>query len=169
MTTTDEHFERVVLPALREYVIAEAHLTTSIKTGIATGIDAARDEVMRRARTTAIELHQLADHAANVSNTCGSVDQVRASVQGHCVFLRGSTPVADIELLRDVAEAFKHHTLDRKTATVTGAEAMIAPATGYSVLYYGEGKYGGAEQAVVTRKDGTQRALSYVLQNATDG
>lgn len=40
--------------------------------------------------------------------------------------------------------------------------------TGYSLLHFSEGKYGGIEQVVVTRKDGRQRALSSVLQNATD-
>ena len=36
-------------------------------------------------------------------------------------------------------------------------------------MRYGEGKYGGAEQVVITTKDGDKRALSSVLQNVFDG
>jgi hypothetical protein len=32
-------------------------------------------------------------------------------------------------------------------------------------MRWGEGKYGGAEQVVITTKDGNKRALSSVLQN----
>lgn len=163
-----DHFVRVVLPALQEYLAAEAELSASIESGAAPRITAARDDLMRRARTASIELHQLADYAANLSNPRVTVEALRASVQSHCTFLRGGMAVADIDLLRDVADAFKHHTLDRKSSTVTGKEAVVASAKGYSVLYFGEGKYGGAEQVVVTRKDGAQRALLSILQNATD-
>lgn len=166
--TTNDHFERVVLPALREYVEAERALTAATNVGDTVSIEAAREAVMRRARTAAIELHQTADVEANQSTPPTPVESIRAAVQQHCTFLRDSVTVADIDLLRDVAEAFKHHTLDRKSARVTGADAMIASATGYSVLYFGEGKYGGAEQVIVTRKDGEQRALSSVLQNTAD-
>jgi hypothetical protein len=35
-------------------------------------------------------------------------------------------------------------------------------------MRWGEGKYGGAEQGVITTKDGNKRALSSVLQNVFD-
>jgi hypothetical protein len=35
-------------------------------------------------------------------------------------------------------------------------------------MCWGEGKYGGAEQVVITTKDGNKRALSSVLQNVFD-
>jgi len=35
-------------------------------------------------------------------------------------------------------------------------------------LRYGEGKYGGAEQIIVTRITGERRALSSILQNVFD-
>jgi hypothetical protein len=38
----------------------------------------------------------------------------------------------------------------------------------YRELRYGEGKYGGAEQTIVTRKTGERRALSSILQNVFD-
>lgn len=35
-------------------------------------------------------------------------------------------------------------------------------------MRWGEGKYGGAEQVIVTTRDGAKRALSSVLQNVFD-
>jgi hypothetical protein len=86
-----------------------------------------------------------------------------------CSFCETSAPhVDDVALLRDVADAFKHHKLDRPNATVAGAEAIIMMGTGWGKLRYGEGKWGGTEQVIVERKSGDQRALSSVLQNVHD-
>jgi hypothetical protein len=95
---------------------------------------------------------------------------VRAAVQSHLLFLREplAPHVDDVALLRDVADAFKHHKLDRPNATVAGAEAIIMTGTGWGKLRYGEGKWGGTEQVIVERKSGDQRALSSVLQNVHD-
>ena len=71
-------------------------------------------------------------------------------------------------LLRDTAEAFKHFKLDRASATVADADAWRTVSTGYGVARWGEGKYGGAEQCTVTRKNGDVRAMSSVLQNVFD-
>jgi hypothetical protein len=35
-------------------------------------------------------------------------------------------------------------------------------------MHWGEGKYGGAEQVIITTKNGNKRALSSVLQNVFD-
>jgi len=95
---------------------------------------------------------------------------VRAAVQSHLLFLREprAPHVDDVALLRDVADAFKQHKLDRPNATVAGAEAIIMTGTGWDKLRYGEGKWGGTEQVIVERKSGDQRALSSVLQNVHD-
>ena len=87
---------------------------------------------------------------------------VRAAVQSHLIFLREpkAPHVDDVALLRDVADAFKHHKLDRPRATVDGARAIITVGTGWGKLRLGEGKWGGAEQVIVERKNGDQRALS---------
>lgn len=166
MDPLNEQFEAVVLPALAEYWAAETVLTAALSDGDAAALAAARKLVMRRARTAANELHHFADFAA-VKNGL-PLDVIRSTVAEHCTFLRSTNAVADIGLLRDTADAFKHNHLNRANATVTGSDAVIASATGYSMLYYGEGKYGGAEQVVVTARDKTQRALSSILQNAAD-
>jgi hypothetical protein len=166
MDPINEQFEAIVLPALAEYLEAEAGLTAALKGRDAAALTAARQLVMRRARTAATELHQFADFAAAENNV--TIESIRAAVAAQCTFLRTANAVADIALLRDTAEAFKHHQLNRANATVTGSDAIVASATGYSMLFYGEGKYGGTEQVVVTAKDKTQRALSSILQNAAD-
>jgi hypothetical protein len=129
---------------------------------------------MLAARQAAFELHNMADFvlANPVAPTTGLQDlgALRAAVQSHLIFLREprAPHVDDVALLRDVADAFKHHRLDRPSATVSGSEAVIMTGTGWGKLRYGEGKWGGVEQVVVERKSGEQRALSSVTQNVSD-
>jgi hypothetical protein len=72
---------------------------------------------------------------------------VRAAVQSKLIFLREPTApyVDDVVLLRDVADAFKHHKLDRPNATVDGADAIIMTGTGWGKLRWDEGKWGGGD------------------------
>jgi hypothetical protein len=95
---------------------------------------------------------------------------LRAYLAAEALFLREPrSPVPDdMALLRDTAEAFKHFKLDRTSATVADANSVATISTGYGVARWGEGKWGGAEQCMVTRKDGDKRALSSVLQNVFD-
>ena len=71
--------------------------------------------------------------------------------------------------MRDVADAFKHHRPDRSSASVLVSTDIVPVGNGWGQMRYGEGKYGGAEQVVITTKDGDKRALSSVLQNVFDG
>lgn len=98
--------------------------------------------------------------------------ELRAWLQReHCRFLRGGA-VDDVDLLGDVADAFKHVRLDHaprgRQRLVTESGAVVRLATGWSQLRYGEGKFGGTEQVVIQRVDGSWRALSSVLQNVRD-
>jgi hypothetical protein len=159
----------IVQPALKDYTQAEHALTEAHKTGEKADIRAARGEVMRKARTAAIELHQLCDVALHeLSPTFSNIGDVRSAVQANCTFLRSAKRVEDVDLLRDTAEVFKHHTLDRSTAAVKTQDMIVAATTGYSTLFFGEGKYGGAEAVIVTKTNGSQRALSSILQNVFD-
>ncbi|WP_050422914.1 hypothetical protein [Bradyrhizobium tropiciagri] len=128
---------------------------------------------MLAGRQAAIKLHHLSDFV--VSNpapgaTFPDLAGARAAVQSHLIFLREPRApyVDDVVLLRDVADAFKHRKLDRRNATVDGADAIVMTGTGWGKLRYGEGKWGGVEQVIVERKDGSQRALSSVMQNVFD-
>jgi hypothetical protein len=76
-----------------------------------------------------------------------------------------------MDLLHDIQDAMKHVELRSRVAKprqVSSDQATIAMQTGFGRLPWGEGKFGGGEQLVVTLTDGSQRALSAVLQNAVD-
>jgi len=85
--------------------------------------------------------------------------------------LRGRS-VEDLDLLTDIADAFKHHEttypLRRRVRQVTSAKATITTGSGWGEMSWGEGNYGGAEQVIVILQDGRKRALSSVLQNVVD-
>lgn len=135
-------------------------------------IDAARDDVMRKARSAANELHHLADFVLNNPPpgmpSYPDVGPVRLLLNPHCVFLRTTTLIDDVQLLRAVSEAFKHFHLDRPNAMVQDANSVIMLGSGWGEMRYGEGKYGGAEQVLVVQKTGEKRALSSILQNVFD-
>ena len=166
-----EHVERVVRPALRKYLAAERVLTEAVLSRDAIAIDAAREEVKLAARQAAVELHHLTDFVLkepSASLRFADIAGVRSAVEAKCVFLRTGNPVADLSFLRDIADAFKHHRPDRASATVASSTDIAPLSLGFGEGRFGEGKYGGVEQFMVTKKDGDKRALSSVLQNAFD-
>jgi hypothetical protein len=55
---------------------------------------------------------------------------VRNAVRPLCVFTRSQTPVDDVTLLMDVADAFKHHRPDRQSATVDVSFAITTECGG---------------------------------------
>jgi hypothetical protein len=164
-----DHLSRVVRPALKEHIGAEAELTAAHRAGELANIEAAQHRVIRTARIAAIELHQFGDVVWK--EPCPSLPpfadlaEVRSAVSSRCRFLRTAGTVDDVRLLMDVADAFKHHKPDRRSISVASANAVVALASGWGELRFGEGKYGGTEQMIVTRTDGAKRALSSVLQN----
>jgi hypothetical protein len=86
----------------------------------------------------------------------------------HCLFLRTTTLIDDVQLLRAVSEAFKNFHLDRPSAMIQDVNSVIMLGSGWGEMRYGEGKNGGAEQVLVVQKTGEKRALSSVLQNVFD-
>ena len=66
-------------------------------------------------------------------------NDVRNAVRPLCVFTRTTIPVDDVSLLMDVADAFKHHRPDRKSATVDVSFAITTSYGGYGELRYREG------------------------------
>lgn len=173
MSMTSDHLGMTVRPALRAYMAAEkGHTHAQIAlTRLPVDVETERANTMRTARTAAMELHHLCDVAAHDS-ALGLADltAVRAAVESHVIFLlEPRAPVPDdVALLRGVAEAFKHFKINRNKATVADASAMATISTGWNVVRFGEGKFGGIDQVMVTRKDGDKRALSSVLQNVFD-
>jgi hypothetical protein len=166
-----DHISDIVRPALRKYLATEEVLTAAFQSGDTSAPARARQEVMLAARQAVDVLHHLSDFVLKEppsSLAFPKIEDVRNAVSGECVFLRTSQRVADVELLRDVADAFKHHRPDRSSATVRVSSDVVPLGTGWGQMRWGEGKYGGAEQVVITAKDGNKRALSSVLQNVFD-
>ena len=126
---------------------------------------------MLAARQAVDVLHHLSDFVIKELSPptleLAKIEDVRRAVDAKCVFFRTTKPVADVWLLRDVADAFKHHRPDR-TTTVMVSTDVVPIGSGWGQLRLGEGKFGGAEQVIVTKKDGDKRALSSVLQNVFD-
>jgi hypothetical protein len=116
-------------------------------------------------------LHHLSDFVSKEPSpglALTDIKDVRSAVDAKCVFLRTGTPIADVSLLRDVADAFKHHRPNRPNATVVVSTDVVPIGSGYGQMRSGEGKYGGGEQVIITMKNGDKRALSSVLQNVFD-
>jgi hypothetical protein len=166
-----DHLDNIVRPALRNFVAAEKAFTTVQLAN--EDVTETKLAVMLAARQAAMELHHLSDYVVNnpaLGATFADLTAARAAVQSFVIFLREprAPQVDDVVLLRDIADAFKHHTLTRTNATLAGSDAIIMVGTGWGKLRYGEGKWGGVEQVIVERKDGSQRALSSIMQNVFD-
>jgi hypothetical protein len=118
-----DHIGAVVRPALRKYMTAEQALTDAVLSTDATAVATARKDVMLAARQAADVLHHLSDFALKEPSpglVFAKIEDVRRAVDAQCVFLRTAKPVGDVSLLRDVADAFKHHRPDRSSASVLG-------------------------------------------------
>jgi hypothetical protein len=165
-----DHVDRKVLLALRNYIEAEQVLTSALETADVAAINAARDSVELAGRQAVDLLHHLADFVLQERLASlpafADLGAVRAAVDAKCEFLRNGKHVDDVDLLRDVAVAFKHH---RPKSGRIAVSTDIAPVgAGFGLRRYGEGKYGGVEQIVISTKIGDRRALSSVLQNVFD-
>jgi len=117
-------------------------------------------------------LHHLADFVFKEPSPAlpayADVGAVRTALKPHCTYLRTTQSFDDVVLLNDIARAFKHHRPDHGTPTVAVSTAIVPVASGWGTMRWDEGKYGGAEQVVVTKTDGDKRAVSSVLQNVFD-
>jgi hypothetical protein len=69
-------------------------------------------------------------------------------------------------LPRDVSVAFQHHRPSRGSVAVS--TAIVPAGQGVGTLRFGEGKFDGVEQVIVTKSEGERRALSSILQNVFD-
>jgi hypothetical protein len=166
-----DHIDAVVRLALRRYMDAENALTASIESQDADAINAARQNGILAARQATDVLHHLSDFVFKEPSSALSfprIEDVRGAVDAKCVFLRTTNHVGDVGLLRDIADAFKHHRPDRPSASVSVSSDIVTIGTGYGQMRWGEGKYGSAEQVVVSTRSGDKRALSSILQNVFD-
>jgi hypothetical protein len=165
------HLDNIVRPAVRDYVAAESALDAAHIAKDANAIDAARKNVMRRARIATTELHHLQDfvlHNPQSGLSFARIEDIRSALRAACVFGRGTVAVGDTDLLRDTADAFKHHLMTRQNSAVSGAAAIISISNGYGEMRFGEQKWSGIEQVTVTCKNGHKYSLLYIIQNSFD-
>lgn len=162
----------LIRSALRTYLAAERDLDAANEAGEPTGVAAAKERVDLAARQAVDLLHHFADFVCKEPDPAlppfRKPEDVRKVIRPLCLFGRIGPPIDDVNLLMDVADAFKHHRPDRPSATVDVSFAITTHYGGNGQLRYGEGKYGGTEQTIVTRTSGERRALSSILQNVFD-
>lgn len=170
----DEHFFEIVIPAWQAYLRAEQELSQAIASGDEGRLNRARYDALREAGSAVFYLHHFGDVALRarphfLPDHVRTPGQVVDWLAPHCTMLRTARPIADVALVRDVADALKHSILTRHLdqRQVAVAEAVLVLSTGYGQLAVGEGKFGGVEQIVVLTSAGP-RALSCALQNAVD-
>lgn len=171
--TPEIAFKTLIVPALIEYSDAERALSRACADK--SGLDEARAAVLRRGRTATIELHQFSDRVMLADPRpawlpdFATLDDLRHRVEEHCVFMGGDLPVKDVTLLHDIADAYKHVRLrPGQHRRLLSDDATAPVTTGWGNLAWGEGKWDGVEQAIVTTLDGRQRALHSILLNAAN-
>jgi hypothetical protein len=83
--------------------------------------------------------------------------------------LRSAYQVADLTLLGDIVDAYKHAELNNKARLVHSGQVTVVIGSGWGEMHSGEGNWGGLDQVIVLTDQGTKkRALSAVLQNVVD-
>lgn len=165
------HLDNIVRPAIREYFAAEEALDAANASKDQAAIDAARLEVIRKARTAAVELNHLTDfvlHNQAPPMAYADLNAIRAATRSVCVFGRGTTAVQDTDLLRDAADALKHAIMNRPNSAIAGAFAIVSIGNGFGEMRYGEQKYGGHEQVTVQTKNGHKYSLLWIVHNTYD-
>jgi hypothetical protein len=169
LQTVLDHLDKIVRPAIRDYVAAEEALDAAHAANDPAAIATARDNVMRLARTAAIETHHLQDVIlSNLRQQYARIEDVRTAARSVCVFARGPTAVTDTDLLRNTAEAIKHFEMNRNSSTVARADDVLSMSNGYGEMRYEEQKYGGKEQVSIKTKDGNKYSLLWVIHNSYD-
>jgi len=166
-----DQIDTVVRPALHNFQAAEKALTDALQSGDDSTIYTARQNAMLAARQATDVLHHLSDFVLkepSPSLSFAKIEDVRSAVAARCVFLRTAQPVADVALLRDVADAFKHHRPDRPSAKVLVSSDVVPISIGWGHARWDEGKWDSPEQVIITTKGGDKRALWSVLQNVFD-
>jgi hypothetical protein len=169
LQTVLDHLDKVVRPAVRDYVAAEEALDVAHASQDQSAISVARDNVMRLARTAAIETHHLQDVIlSSLRPQYARIEDVRHAARLACVFARGTVAVTDTDLLKDAADAIKHFEMSRNSSDVARDDDVLTMSNGYGEMRYGEQKYGGKEQVSIKTKDGHKYSLMWVIHNSYD-
>lgn len=169
-----EHFHEIVIPAWQAYLAAEQRLTDALGAENDVLIERARYDVLREGGAAAFYVHHFGEVILRARpdwlprEVTDPICMMKWLADA-CTMLRSGDKVADVTLLRDVADALKHAILTRRLRERDVAEndAVIVIGRGFGELRYGEGKFGGVDEVWILAKSGP-RVLSSVLQNVID-
>ena len=171
-----DHIDSVVLPALRKYGHAENNLARvqfdhkfvqKIEVD-ASAVEIARKESMLKAVQATNELYHLADFVRKekLPNLLfGEIKDVSGAIEVKCDLAN------DINLLRDIAEAFKRHRPDEPSATAPVEIGETPISIGFSRMHLKDIArpiLGHFDQVAITNTKGETRPLLSVLQNVLD-
>ncbi len=175
----ERHFRHIVIPAWRQYLSAERQLTEAAKLSDQEAVEIARYDALREGGAASMYLHHfieivvnerpnfLPDDIREIKDAPSRLGSTRKWLAEACFMLRGDTLCADVELLRQVADALKHAALTRENLQIEGNDAVLITASSYGKGAYGAGKYGGGPTVWVLAKSG-ERQLTSILRNVID-
>jgi hypothetical protein len=116
----------------------------------------------QKAMSAAVNLSHMAEHYLRSFPVgdpkllgASKLDQLRAALDKR-------EPAFSI--VRDVADAHKHVTLDRKSRQITSADQTAVGSMGYGEAEYGYGKYGGGPELVVELDSKHRRHFSALVE-----
>ncbi|NQV81288.1 MAG: hypothetical protein HQ495_12100 [Alphaproteobacteria bacterium] len=109
--------------------------------------------------------------AARVFHHWEGVDPTRirgAKNEGEYRNLLAAHECPDFALVRDVADAHKHVTLDRASRQVTNASQTHVDSLGWGEATWGEAKWGSPPELVISLDDGSKRPLDAIMENVIE-
>ena len=173
MSEVDRYFDDEVVLEFRAFWTASSDLVKASISEDSAAIATTTRATMLAAKHAALGVHHMLDCVveepptwlpANIRLTARAREWMQRThgAAGRCA------PEDEFDLLGDIADCFKHFRLRDQTRPVPERKATLVSGTGWSQLRFGEGNFGGHHQVVVTRQNGTQRALTSVLQNCMD-
>jgi hypothetical protein len=179
MPRVDDYFATFVVRNFRKFWAAEAALVRAANSGDDRARGEARIEALTAGMNAAVPAYHFADVTAadrpswvpaGIGPGREAVRRIREQIeQRHCFMLRSSNHAADLTLLGNVVDAYKHAELSNPSRLVTSSRAAVVIGSGWGEMHYGEGNFGGLDQVIIETDNFTKkRALSAVLQNVID-
>lgn len=143
------------------HTFLQTHVVPGINDFVASPLD------IRIAMNSAVALNQLADYFwRSYSTTDPALVFHTANVGVFRDELGKRHP--EFAIVRDVAEAHKHMSLNRIPRVVTGSVQTAVGSTGYGVSRYGTGPWGGGPSIVIDLDNGNHVHFSSMAKTVFD-
>lgn len=122
----------------------------------------------RRAKNAVADVNNIAARVYHHWKDTDRAQVFNANSEGEYRNAIAARECEDFALVRDVADAHKHLSLDRPSRRVSRADQTGVGSLGWGQARWGEGVWGGGPQLVVTLDDGTKRPLTAIMQNVME-